>query len=293
MRDIDDFGRKNLSEVKATVVIVTKNESLNIKDCIHSVKNFHKIILADSKSQDSTISLAFEAMQEINKSVEIMNFEWNGKYPKKKQWVLENLKSDNDWILFMDADERISPKLEREISNFIEDKSSNYGAAYMDLEYHFAGDKLKFGYHPRKLNFIHKNRCKYIDLDDLWVPGYWENEMHVQPVVVGGIYKFKNKLTHNDNDPIVTWFERHIRYAKREVLLDIASNHEKDFREKKAGRAKIFQSIPGKSIFIFLYSYFFCFGFLDGIRGRNYAFAYAWYYWLQGVIKRDEIKRNG
>ena len=293
MKNIDSSEHIEQSEVKATVVIVTKNESLNIKDCIHSVRNFHTIVVADSKSDDSTRILALEAMQEINKSVEILNFEWNGRYPKKKQWVLDNFKSTNDWILFMYADDRVPSKLEKEISHFIEFKASNFGAAYMDLEYHFAGEKLKFGYHPRKLNFINKYKCKYAELDDLWVPGYWENEMHVQPAVVGRTYKFKNKLTHNDNDPIITWFERHCRYAKREVLLNIASNHDQDFREKKVGRAKIFQSIPAKPIFIFLYSYFLCFGFLDGIRGKNYAFAYAWYYWLQGVIKKDEMKRNG
>lgn len=284
---------EEFSYVNATVVIVAKNEAFNIKDCIKSVRNFHTIVVADSESHDSTKELAYEAMREIGKPIEILNFHWNGKYPKKKQWVLDNLESKNDWILFLDADERISPELEQEISFFIEFKSSNFGAAYMDLEYHFAGEKLNFGYRPRKLNFINRYKCKYEILNDLWVPGYWENEMHVQPLVSGRIHKFKKRLTHNDNDPIVSWFERHCRYAYREVLLDLASNKNHDFREKKVGRAKFFQSVPAKPLLIFVYSYFFCFGFLDGIRGRNYALAYSWYYWVHGVIKRDQVKRNG
>lgn len=283
-------GIESSDLIQATVVIVTKNESANIKQCIFSVRNFQTIVVADSNSIDSTKSLALESMEEIGKHVEILNFDWDGLYPKKKQWVLDNLKTDHNWILFMDADERMSSKLEKELFNFLEIDSKNFGAASMELEYFFGGEKLRFGYHPRKVNFINKTRCRYQELNDLWIPGYWENEMHIQPEVKGRVYRFRNRLTHNDKDSIVTWFERHCKYAYRDVLLNVASSRDQDLREFKVGRARFFQSVPAKPFFFFVYCYVFRLGFLDGIPGRNYAIAYSWYYWLQGVIKRDEVR---
>ena len=98
-------------KIPITVIIASKNEERNIKNCIISAKNFSEIIVVDSNSEDSTAEIASSL------GVNVINFSWNGKYPKKRQWILENVKTQNEWIFFLDGDERVPSNLEDELSD--------------------------------------------------------------------------------------------------------------------------------------------------------------------------------
>ena len=95
--------------IPISVVIFTKNEETNIAQCINSVSNFSQIVVVDSNSSDSTGDIA----KSLN--VDFYSFNWNGKYPKKRQWSLENIYYKNDWIFFLDADERMTGELSKEL----------------------------------------------------------------------------------------------------------------------------------------------------------------------------------
>ena len=100
------------------IVIPIKNEESKLYDCLMSIgDDFAKeIIILDSNSSDQSIAIA----KQFN--TRIIQFEWNGKYPKKRNWFLLNQPKDTEWILFLDADERLTNEVKKEISLKIKNK---------------------------------------------------------------------------------------------------------------------------------------------------------------------------
>jgi len=272
------------NELKVSVVIFTKNESANILECIMTLHNFSQIIVIDSQSHDGTKEIA------IKLGVEAIDFDWNGKYPKKRQWSLENIDYKNDWILFVDADERITEGFVRELRAFLDKFSEGFAAASVPIDYYFAGKRLKFGQRPRKTVLLRVGKVHYPVINDLDTEGMGELEGHYQPMVSGKVKKFKNAIKHNDIDPISTWMVRHVNYAKWEAHLLNNKGTKLEVDASKSGTSSWFHSLPLRPFAFFIYSYFLKFGFLDGRAGFDYAFAKSWYYWLSGVIAREKLQ---
>lgn len=264
-----------------TAVVFTKNESLNIADCLSSLSFFSEIVVVDSMSEDDTCLIANRF------GVRVVNFEWNLQYPKKRQWSLTEIKYQNDWILFVDADERVNGDLVDEISNFLSNESVQYSAASIPINYCFAGKQLKHGQKARKTVLLRLGFASFPVVDDLTAQGMGELEGHYQPTISGPIKKFDCGITHNDNDPISTWMIRHIKYAHWEahLLTNQVAKHTVD--KSKGQFASILHKMPLRPFLFFVYSYLFKFGFLDGKAGFDYAFAKSWYYWLSGLIARE------
>ena len=66
--------------VPVSVIVMTKNEELNIRKCLASLAKFNEVFVVDSHSEDKTVEIATEL------GAKIVEFQWNGRYPKKKQW---------------------------------------------------------------------------------------------------------------------------------------------------------------------------------------------------------------
>ena len=76
-----------------SVLIPVRNEAINIVACLDSVRWASEVVVVDSGSTDGTVELA------KNHGATVVDFRWNGKFPKKKNWALENIRWKNDWIL--------------------------------------------------------------------------------------------------------------------------------------------------------------------------------------------------
>ena len=83
--DSEDVTAVSSSRVPVSVVVMTKNEESNLPKCLPSVERFDEVFVVDSRSDDRTQEIARSA------GAEVVEFVWNGRYPKKKQWCLENL----------------------------------------------------------------------------------------------------------------------------------------------------------------------------------------------------------
>ena len=94
-----------------SVLVPVKNEAANLHDCLASVSFAHEIVAVDSSGGKQAIAEAA--------GVRVVQFVWNGKLPRKKNWALENIPWQYEWVLIIDADERITPRLEREIREAI------------------------------------------------------------------------------------------------------------------------------------------------------------------------------
>ena len=89
-----------------TIVVPVKNEERNLPGCLENVKAFEHVILVDSGSTDRTLEIAAEFGREV------VQFKWNGEFPKKRNWILRNYKFQTPWVLFLDADmSAIAPHL--------------------------------------------------------------------------------------------------------------------------------------------------------------------------------------
>src|SRR6476660_3908200 len=97
-----------------SVLIPVKNEAANLRECLASVAFADQIVVVDSESTDRTQEIAAAA------GAEIVQFHWNGEFPRKKNWALGNGPWRHEWVLIVDADERITPELEREIRDAIQ-----------------------------------------------------------------------------------------------------------------------------------------------------------------------------
>lgn len=95
-----------------TVVIPAKNEASNLPRCLKALDDsFEDVVVVDSGSTDQT--------QEIARSFQagVLDFQWDGKFPKKRNWVLRNYGFKTPWVLFLDADECVTPTFIQELSN--------------------------------------------------------------------------------------------------------------------------------------------------------------------------------
>jgi glycosyltransferase involved in cell wall biosynthesis len=274
------------SYLPISAVIFTKNESKNIAECITSLAAFSEILVVDSASSDDTQKMARDL------GAKVINFEWDKQYPKKRQWSLQSVNYTNSWILFVDADERVSIKFVSELQEFMQSDSSKFSAASIPIDYYFAGKRLIFGQKPRKIVLLRLGKVSFPEIDDLGAEGMGELEGHYQPTVDGRIKKFANAITHNDNDPISTWMTRHINYAKWEAHLLLNDSAKSKVEKSKGPIAAVLHKLPFRPLLFFIYSYVLKFGFLDGKAGFDYAFAKSWYYWLSAVIARENKQRD-
>lgn len=270
--------------IGVSVLILTKNEEAGIGFTLDRVSMFDEVFVIDSNSTDATVEIA------TSKGAQVLNFNWDGKYPKKKQWALDNAPVANEWILLLDADEYPSDEL---ISDLVATDWMNRGFVAFDLtlSYRFAGAFLRFGHRVTKRSLLMKGRSAFPEVNDLEAPGIREVEGHYQPQVDGKIGLLRGRLMHDDRDPVRTWFDRHNRYSDWEAHLRMDPATRREIASKRSAKGAFFDRVPFKPVLFFLYSYLIRLGFLDGRAGFDYAVALSSYYWQIG-LKARELERQ-
>lgn len=254
---------------------MTRDEAANLPACLAGLRRFAEVFVVDSESADDTRVLA-EAW-----GAHVVRFRWNGQYPKKKQWCLDHLPFQHDWVLFVDADERITPELADAIAALMagEPRCAGY---FIDGRPVFLGKALRFGQHNRKLALLDRRRACFPPCPDLDVAAMWEVEGHYQPHLDGACGRLRTALWHADDKPLFAWFERHNRYSDWEAALradgrlEAMARHETRYRR---GLKRLFARMPLRPLAAFLHSYILRLGFLDGTAGFHFAVARAFYYW--------------
>jgi len=280
-------GIINMDKLPISVIIMTKNEEKNIAQCIDSVGEFAEIFVIDSGSTDRTCAIARQ------KGAQVVDFQWDGKYPKKKQWCLDNLPFSYEWVLYLDADEQMTPALVREIHAIFAQDRREIGY-FMGYDIVFLGKVLRHGPVVYKLVLL-KHKLGHFPYreDEFTAENMWEVEGHYQPIVDGPVARLKNHLIHHDHDDLFHYFDRHNRYSDWEAHKHILETRSVESSLGWRGKLKkLFSSINrGKWMIVFLYSIFFQLAFLDGYPGVQYAMARAFYYW-QIELKTWELLRQ-
>lgn len=278
-----------LSPLPITVLVQTKNEEIGIAACISALSSFDEIIVVDSDSIDGTKEIA------LAHGAKVVNFTWNGRYPKKKQWQIDTLETKHDWILFLDADESPSRDLVNELRELQELWNDNHNSDIVAfdilLDYVFSGRLLRHGHRVKKRVLLKRSQVSFPVVDDLDLPGMGELEGHYQPRAHGLVAQLKSTIVHNDLDPVRTWFDRHNRYSDWEAGLRVRSDARSKVAAAKTAKGRFFDHMPFKPIVFFIYAYLLRAGFIDGRAGLDYALALSTYYW-QIALKVRELKRE-
>jgi len=276
-----------------SVLVPAKNEAANLRDCLASVSFAQEIVVVDSGSTDGTQVIAEAA------GARVIQFAWNGKLPRKKNWALENVPWQHQWVLIIDADERITPELEREIRRAI--CRGDVDGFYLNRRFWFLDGWINHcGYFPswNLRLFRHRlGRYEQIAIGNDIPSG--DNEVHEHVLLNGRVEYLPIPMEHYAFPDIATFVEKHDRYSSWEAAArtKLYSGREKSLRSKPFGsgleRKRWLRNLATRAPFRpglrFLYHYVWGQGFRDGCRGWVLCRLLAWYE-RSIVVKERELK---
>lgn len=254
--------------IPVSVLIMTRDEVQQIHRCLMAVQAFDEIVVVDSHSRDGTADLARRA------GATVIDFEWDGQYPKKRQWALDHLDLKYDWILFIDADEVMTPELVAEIAALFEAGPPCCDGYFVKGLYVRDGRVLRFGLKNNKLTLFDRRKLFFPVVDDLDLPGMGEIEGHYQPVAKNDrarIGQLKGMLLHYAyNDP-QGWTGRHRRYAAWEAAMDARRAWPVDPVRWREILKRIMRASALRPYLMFTHSYILKAGMFDGRAGWRLA----------------------
>jgi glycosyltransferase involved in cell wall biosynthesis len=268
-----------------SVLIPVKNEESNLAACLNSVLWAGELVVVDSGSEDRTCAIA----SEMGASVHQFHYIPGG--PKKKNWALANIPFRYDWILILDADERITPPLAREIAGTVADPGPAAGF-YINRRFYFLDRWIKrAGYFPSwNMRLFRKGRGFYERIVDTDTRS-GDNEVHEHVILDGPAGRLRHVMDHFAFPSIEVFIEKHNRYSNWEALLrrraaeplksvaggdGVQSAHNLRRRLKRIGRA-----LPFPHWLRFFYHFYWKLGFLDGATGYIFCHLLAEYeFWI-------------
>ena len=221
-----------------SAVVLSKNEERNIKDCLQSIKDLaSEIIIIDDYSTDKTLKIAKDFGAKV--FLRHLNDDFSG----QRNFGLE--KAKNKWVMFLDADERVTDELAQEITTTIS-KNEDVNGYFFKRNDFFSGRFLKHGEtaNVRLLRLAKKDS------------GSWQRKVHEIWNVKGQTKEFKNPLLHYPHSTI-TVFLKEINFY--------SSLHAESL--KKEGMKPSLLRLIFNPLVKFISNYFLKKGFLDGTPG--------------------------
>ena len=275
-----------------SILIPVRNEEANLDDCLRSCGFADEVVIVDSGSTDHTPTIAQKH------SATLVDFVWNGNYPKKKNWALANVPWRNDWVFILDADERITPELALEIDRSV--RSSDFQGFYVNRRFWFIDGWLRHcGYYPSwNLRLFRHTLGRYEQMAGAADTRSGDNEVHEHVILEGRIGRLRHDMDHFAFPTIDSWVEKHNRYSNWEARLQLQAgndvtqnrNLEPTLARKRALKALALRA-PFRPLLRFLYHYVWRAGFLDGYRGYVFCRLMGFYEFLS-VSKRSELNRR-
>jgi glycosyltransferase involved in cell wall biosynthesis len=256
-----------------TVLIAARNEAANMAACLDSLVPVRRILVVDSQSSDATVELS------AARGAEVVQFVWNGQYPRKRQWALDRLNITTGWVMLLDADESVPPSLWDEVRSVV--KSRNSRPAYLaEKGFNFMGRPMRFGGFSHRSVFLFKTgTARFENL----LPDSGEKldmEVHERLVVDGAVGQFNHPLCHRDAKGLAAYIDRHNAYSSWEAELRyryrttgrygetaIQPRWNGNAQERRRFLKLLAVRLPFESWCWFFYHFIFRGGVLEGRRG--------------------------
>jgi glycosyltransferase involved in cell wall biosynthesis len=266
MNDRDD-------QLPVTVLLAAKNEAVNLPRCLAALGPAQRVVVLDSHSTDGTAEIAREH------GAEVVQFDYLGGYPKKRQWALDHLRIDTPWIFFLDADEVVPEALWAEIANVVA-RSDACDAYLIRKGFHFLGRRMRYGgFSHAAVLLLRTGKGRFEHLFDDTADSL-DMEIHERVVVDGRVGCLKTPLIHEDFKGLEAYITRHNKYSTWEArvryrYLTTGRYGETTITPRLFGNAQerrrflkaLVLRLPFEQHLWFVYHYIVRLGFLEGRPG--------------------------
>lgn len=261
-----------------TAIVLTYNEEIDLPACLDSLGFLGcRIVVVDSGSDDRTVEIAEKA------GADVVHHEFESQ-AQQLNWALDNIPMDSEWLLRLDADERITPELADELAARLSRPAGGVTGFYVKRRVHFMGRWIRHGgYYPTWLLRVWKRgaaRCEDRQMDEHMVLSEGEAAF------------LDHDIVEESGKGLLRWTEKHTRYAVREARAVLADSNGEGvessplgkpesrrrwLRDRVYGRAPLFL----RAFLYFGYRYFIRLGFLDGRPGLVFHFLQGCWYRFQ------------
>jgi glycosyltransferase involved in cell wall biosynthesis len=248
-----------------TSLITAKDEEVHIARCVKSAVPLGPVIVVDAESGDRTADVARTS------GASVVVHPWEG-YAAQKNWALANLPIETEWVLFLDADERLTDPSRSEIREAVSRADAN--GYYIARENIVLGRRLRYAwwYPDYQMRVFRKGCARYED-----------RLVHEHVIVDGQADYLREPLIHENLKGVDAWMQRHIRYARLEAEEMRKASREQSngsvkasFRgsraeKRRALKTRVWYRLPMRPAIRFFWMYFVKRGFLDGRAGLAYC----------------------
>lgn len=277
-------------KVPVSILIPIKNEAGNLPRCLAAVAWADEIIVVDSHSTDDSAGIAQAA------GATLVQFDFNGTWPKKKNWSLETVPFRHEWVFILDADEVLPPGAETELRSIVENPGHPVDGYWINRRFMFMGKWLRHAYYPNwNLRLFRHKQGRYEKITDAPTAS-GDNEVHEHVIVRGTTGRLRTEMDHYAFPSVEVFVEKHNRYSNWEARVEVdglLSN--KSLQNRDVGwrrRLKSWtQKLPFRPWLRFSYVYFWQRGFLDGREGYYFARLHGMYE-LMTVAKTYELRKQ-
>ena len=247
-----------------SVLVFTLDEEINLPYCLDSLQWCDDVIVVDSGSQDTTVSIAEAA------GARVFYRAFDG-FGSQRNWAIKNTHPKHDWLFILDADERFCTSLVDEVNALAAGADPSIGAARVRRRFHLWGKWLRYSsmYPTWVVRLVHKDRINYINR------GHGETQN-----VRGKTVALENDLIDENHRGLDHWYARQQQYALKDAEYEL-DNVSVGFSMgelvatdpliRKMALKRISWRLPFRPAIYFIYSYLLSGGFLDGIAGYRFC----------------------
>jgi glycosyltransferase involved in cell wall biosynthesis len=275
-----------------TVLVVTRNEELNVERCLASVHGFaDQLFVIDSESDDRTVEVARRFADEVHQ----LPYDHGRIIPWIFQWGLDHLPICNEWVLILEADQALTPELRTEIAAILARPGIDEDGFTILRRQIFRGRRLRFGGYggKRLLKLFRRSRGELDPLDQ-------DTRVYVRGAV--GRLRAPLEEWNRKEDAILFYLQKHLRYAEAFAQEELA--------RRRRGLAwkltpRLFGTSDERSVWLkqryyrlplflrpalyFFYRYILLLGVLDGKNGFVFHFLQAFWFRLVVDVRLEEL----
>jgi glycosyltransferase involved in cell wall biosynthesis len=268
-------GGGALGSIPVTLVVLTRDEERNLPDCLGSAGGLvGELFVVDSGSTDRTVAIASaHGAAVVHHGFETHARQW--------RWALDHLPIRHDWVLGLDADQRLTAELAAELRALFARPEALAGVAGFAIPRRqvFRGRTIGHGgYQGRRLLKLFRRDRVSVDPAELV-------DHHF--TVEGPVRRLRHQLVESNRkeDDISFWVDKHNRYA-RLLAAEGAPGRDAGWRRRLWARLPAYW----RPFLYFLYRYLLRLGFLDGREGFVFHFMHAWWFRLLVDVKVEELR---
>jgi glycosyltransferase involved in cell wall biosynthesis len=266
-----------------SAMIFTLDEEIHLPSCLASLAWTDDVIVVDSLSRDRTEAISRAAGARFFQNA------FRG-FGTQRMWALENTRPKYEWVLILDADERVTPELAEELARVVPAAPATVAAYRLKRRFHMWGRWLRHSslYPSWVVRLVRRGRVTYVDR------GHAETQ-----VVDGETRDLEHDLLDENLKGMEEWHARQARYADKDARFEIEEERRPlglgglaggDPLERRAAMKRLSMRAPLRPLLYFVYAYVLRGGFLDGAAGLRFCLLKSRYQAM--VVRRKRALRR-